>query len=1280
MNNIRLTIPKGGESGSETSLSLTGDDFQQRTLASLNLIGSDTTDSEVDEVKDEPTLEILPITIYVQTPTGRRIKLKDSIDVELMVETLEEMVTKELKAAHLLQTSESSSEELFRLYHDRIPMRRGNPITRYKIMHLDVLKLKFGTDEADANQKQERRKAYQKLERKKATRKSTSAENLRRLAKPRNQRASSSSPVHGARIKQDSRATSPQKQRLDSDNNRRNQLRKTPSNDILKRLSQSLGGLIRTSSTSSEKQKEQQQPDRRNMMKTRGDSAPTLVDIPHSRSGSKTDNDARKPRRNLKKKTEEESSLPETRSCSNNESRRKASQSKSRGGGEKNPTQDPTRNRKKSTNERRSRSTSKKRPHEENSDLRKRSRGRSRSHSRDRDELRNQTAKISNRRSSSKKEDQSDTSRRSHSGPKKSFPSRHTTNHSIPIDEVKKQSETGHPRKFYKRSSSAQELPSAEPKNYGIPEAPERKKQTEEVHPHKAWKRASSAQNLAALQASNDGIPDAFKISIHKSTKRIDSEKEKGGSPPSPVSVLTETLDMPHFTEDNSHGISDIQSHENEIGIYRESTDDKFFEAKRRENPKDTNVLEKKNPNKPKRMSLKELKEEKSKEEAKEVQRVSPIGTKPDNSSKTDSITKSSEDVGPNTGGSDLSNFEAPKEKTRLTNLRDLIEKSERRLTDLRDLLEKSDKNASNEDRFVSQNGYHTADFTSSSESSTIKPLGIKRPLLQEAKEKFSEEEVEDFPEGIVGVADIPPPKTHSIINRGKAKFENKTPSTEPKDEIKKQSQEKKYPRSNGVVAPNLQTKKSKDSSEVTAQEAGISHNQTFFKPLRPSSKDSPRSYGSDGPVAEAAAEAIAKLEASVVDEIKKEENSTDKTTMQTAWKPIQPSSRDTTPINSPSSTKASIKDRIGKFQNGNTMTKPSRSPKDRNKTLQTLRKDNADSERSGSIKDRIGKFQTGGKENTNTNSPESFKDRVGKFQAGGKDNTKIKSPESTKDRVGKSRTGGKDNTNTKSLESNKDRPGKIRTGGKENASAKPRGSIKDRIGKFQTDGEANTNASSLQMIGLATLGLKNAVTSNSNKKDDDSESTTYSFFCSNDEMTNDCINEYDSNDIDDSDYESDSDSDSDGEFENIHVIGPDLTLFEIPLDSDSETLGNIKHVVAEAAGIPVDELRLGLQNQDSDLEESRRTHLTDDFKLSPGDILAVQPSTVVVKLPDGKSKLELSVFPGTLLSDIKDYIAESTGTTPSRQLLYSFEHNFDEELEDDLPVATDCTLRLTVY
>jgi len=229
---------------------------------------------------------------------------------------------------------------------------------------------------------------------------------------------------------------------------------------------------------------------------------------------------------------------------------------------------------------------------------------------------------------------------------------------------------------------------------------------------------------------------------------------------------------------------------------------------------------------------------------------------------------------------------------------------------------------------------------------------------------------------------------------------------------------------------------------------------------------------------------------------------------------------------------------------------------------------------------------------------------------------------------------------------------------------------IKNRIQKFQPTGEENAHATDFQMIGIQTLGLagsKDKPKADSAKNDDCSASTTYSFFCSNDEAS------------EDEDDESREDS-SMGEYESIHVIGPDLTPIEIPISSDSERVGSIKEAVAKASGIPVEELRLAIQSEDSDIEESHRISLDDDYELSPGDILAVQPSTVVVKLPDGGSKLELSVFPGTIISDIKEYIAENTGTDPSRHLLYDFEKNFNDELEDETPITTDCILRLTLY
>merc|ERR1712025_924017 len=111
-----------------------------------------------------------------------------------------------------------------------------------------------------------------------------------------------------------------------------------------------------------------------------------------------------------------------------------------------------------------------------------------------------------------------------------------------------------------------------------------------------------------------------------------------------------------------------------------------------------------------------------------------------------------------------------------------------------------------------------------------------------------------------------------------------------------------------------------------------------------------------------------------------------------------------------------------------------------------------------------------------------------------------------------------------------------------------------------------------------------------------------------------------------------------DDHIDSIHVICQDLFPMEIELKTDSSTVSDIKETVAETSGIPIDELRLVVHSDVSDIDESYRNPLDDDYKILPGEILTIQPSTVVVKLPDGKSKLELSVFPGTILSDIKQF------------------------------------------
>lgn len=224
------------------------------------------------------------------------------------------------------------------------------------------------------------------------------------------------------------------------------------------------------------------------------------------------------------------------------------------------------------------------------------------------------------------------------------------------------------------------------------------------------------------------------------------------------------------------------------------------------------------------------------------------------------------------------------------------------------------------------------------------------------------------------------------------------------------------------------------------------------------------------------------------------------------------------------------------------------------------------------------------------------------------------------------------------------------------------RGTLKDRIGKFQTGSGDNAIPSGFQTIGLATLGLQKVVATDSanSKKDCDSVASASSFACCKDSAEHEHESDADSED------ESSVDEDS----EKIRVIGPDLNLIDVPMDSPSEKIGTLKLFVAEATDIPIADLRLGFHSDEQPL--------VDDFEVTAGAILAVLPLTVVVYL-DSDSKLELSVFPGTSVSNIKDYITENTGTTPSKQQLYDFDDNLNNEMGDEEVISTDCTLRLSV-
>jgi len=248
---------------------------------------------------------------------------------------------------------------------------------------------------------------------------------------------------------------------------------------------------------------------------------------------------------------------------------------------------------------------------------------------------------------------------------------------------------------------------------------------------------------------------------------------------------------------------------------------------------------------------------------------------------------------------------------------------------------------------------------------------------------------------------------------------------------------------------------------------------------------------------------------------------------------------------------------------------------------------------------------------------------------------------------------------------------GSIPTGGKENTGANEsqphRGSLKDRIGKFQTSASKNEGVpSGFQTIGLATLGLKSVLRESTRKKDD-------------------ATSKHESDDENSETSILDDDDDDDDDDNCIRVIGPDLDLIRIPLDTDDEDcpgnkrVGALKSIIAEATGFSPEDLRLGLHSDEVDAEEMDNMPLDDDDTVSPGDIVVVLPSTVLVHRDGGDSNLELSVFPGTIVGNIKDYITEHTGTAQQSQRLYNLDGDMNKELGDDEPIAMDCTLRLSV-
>jgi len=163
------------------------------------------------------------------------------------------------------------------------------------------------------------------------------------------------------------------------------------------------------------------------------------------------------------------------------------------------------------------------------------------------------------------------------------------------------------------------------------------------------------------------------------------------------------------------------------------------------------------------------------------------------------------------------------------------------------------------------------------------------------------------------------------------------------------------------------------------------------------------------------------------------------------------------------------------------------------------------------------------------------------------------------------------------------------------------------------------------------------------------------------------CLSDDDYDDADSFCGEHDSDSEDEyDDSDSFFVITSDLTPLSIQIDSKI-SISDMKEQVSKVSGIAVSDLRL-VNYEDGAL-------VTDNFRPSPGDILTITPSSVVITLPDC-SKLELSVFPNAQIGDLKDYIEEKTDTNRSKQILCFLET--DCELDDATVIENDCSLQLS--
>lgn len=118
----------------------------------------------------------------------------------------------------------------------------------------------------------------------------------------------------------------------------------------------------------------------------------------------------------------------------------------------------------------------------------------------------------------------------------------------------------------------------------------------------------------------------------------------------------------------------------------------------------------------------------------------------------------------------------------------------------------------------------------------------------------------------------------------------------------------------------------------------------------------------------------------------------------------------------------------------------------------------------------------------------------------------------------------------------------------------------------------------------------------------------------------------------------------------------------ELEVDS-SETIGNVKDVIAEACGIPASKQMLKYKGRTLDNND----HTLDGCGIEDKSVLTVEPPTIpiTVNTMDGK-KITMNIDATQPVADIKKKLKDETGLTPDNQRLFMD----GDELQDDNKTA----------